>query len=186
MIDTAAQRTVPGAPPSAPLSKSQLKRLRKAKSKNDDSASVASGVEVPDTTAAALIEKAPEPADIQEGSVAPELVTESPSQEQDQDQEVTLKPSPIIELISKRLKATNKKIMRITSYATADPETLNDDQKRTLNTLPALEAVVKELGEVKKAIETHEAELVQDLLRKRQEADAEQRQKIEEAVAHTQ
>jgi hypothetical protein len=30
---------------------------------------------------------------------------------------------------------------------------LNDDQKRTLKTLPSLEAVQKELEEVKKAIE---------------------------------
>jgi hypothetical protein len=34
-----------------------------------------------------------------------------------------------------------------------DPEKLNDDQRRTLTTLPALEAVLKELGEVKKAVE---------------------------------
>jgi hypothetical protein len=34
-----------------------------------------------------------------------------------------------------------------------DPEKLNDDQKRTLKTLPTLEAIQKELGEVKKAIE---------------------------------
>jgi len=34
-----------------------------------------------------------------------------------------------------------------------DLEKLNDDQRRTLKTLPGLEAVQKELGEVKKAIE---------------------------------
>jgi hypothetical protein len=34
-----------------------------------------------------------------------------------------------------------------------DPEKLNDDQKRALKTLSALEAVQKELGEVKKAVE---------------------------------
>lgn len=34
-----------------------------------------------------------------------------------------------------------------------DPEKLNDDQRRTLKTLPTLEAIQKELGEVKKAIE---------------------------------
>ena len=42
---------------------------------------------------------------------------------------------------------------RITIYAATDPEKLNDDQKRTLKTLPVLEAIQKELGEVKKAIE---------------------------------
>jgi hypothetical protein len=34
-----------------------------------------------------------------------------------------------------------------------DPEKLNDDQKRTMMTLPALETIQKELGEVKKVIE---------------------------------
>lgn len=34
-----------------------------------------------------------------------------------------------------------------------DPEKLNDDQKRTLKTLPTLEAIQKELGEVKRAVE---------------------------------
>jgi hypothetical protein len=34
-----------------------------------------------------------------------------------------------------------------------DVEKLNDDQRRTLKTLPGLEAVLKELGEVKKAVE---------------------------------
>jgi hypothetical protein len=34
-----------------------------------------------------------------------------------------------------------------------DPEKLNDDQRATLKTLPALEAVLKELKEFKKVIE---------------------------------
>lgn len=42
---------------------------------------------------------------------------------------------------------------RISAYASAEPEKLNDDQKRTLKTLPTLEAVAKELSEVKKAVE---------------------------------
>ena len=41
----------------------------------------------------------------------------------------------------------------MTIYAATDPEKLNDDQIRTLKTLPTLEAIQKELGEVKKAIE---------------------------------
>lgn len=39
------------------------------------------------------------------------------------------------------------------SYASTDPSKLNDDQRRTLKTLPGLEAVVKELTELKKAVE---------------------------------
>lgn len=38
-----------------------------------------------------------------------------------------------------------------------DPEKLNDDQRRTLKTLPTLEAIQKELGEVKKAIEVKQS-----------------------------
>jgi len=41
---------------------------------------------------------------------------------------------------------------RIKDYSSTGVE-LNDDQKRSITTLPGLEAVVKELEEVKKAIE---------------------------------
>lgn len=34
-----------------------------------------------------------------------------------------------------------------------DPEKLNDDQRKALKSLPSLEGVVKELEEVKKAVE---------------------------------
>jgi hypothetical protein len=39
------------------------------------------------------------------------------------------------------------------SYASTDPAKLNDDQRRSLRSLPGLEAVAKELEEVKKALE---------------------------------
>lgn len=42
---------------------------------------------------------------------------------------------------------------RVASYASTDYEKLNDDQKRSLKTLPSLEAVYKELEDVKKSIE---------------------------------
>ena len=42
---------------------------------------------------------------------------------------------------------------RIQNYQNEAPEKLNEDQKRLLKTLPTLEAVSKELEEVKKAIE---------------------------------
>ena len=42
---------------------------------------------------------------------------------------------------------------RIAGYASTDHEKLNDDQKRSVKTLPSLEAVQKELEEVKRAIE---------------------------------
>ncbi|KAI3618845.1 hypothetical protein WG66_000538 [Moniliophthora roreri] len=185
MIESSAQRTVPGAPPSAPVSKSQLKKLRKAKAKTNEPTGSDSPVGIPDTTSAALVEKAPEPSDIQQGAVTPALVAQSEGQVA-QEEDDSLKPSLIVELVNKRLKTTNKKIIRISSYATADPGTLNDDQKRTLKTLPTLEAIVKELSEVKKAIESHESELARELAEKRQQIEATEKQKIEAAVAATQ
>lgn len=100
------QRFVPGAPPPAPLSKSQRKK-RKAKTKGD----APEDHPVSDPTAAALIEKAPEPADIQQGTVASELVVQDSQAPSIQEEDV-IKLSPIVELVSKRLKATNKKIVR--------------------------------------------------------------------------
>lgn len=42
---------------------------------------------------------------------------------------------------------------RIQIYQNESPDKLNEDQKRLLKTLPVLEAVSKELEEVRKAIE---------------------------------
>ncbi|KAH9484939.1 hypothetical protein JR316_0001843 [Psilocybe cubensis] len=179
MPEAVAQRIVPGAPPPAPLSKTQKKKRKaKAKSENGDAPAVI------DTATAPLIEKAPEHAEIQDGVVAPELVARTESQGTPlPEEDVLLKPSPIVELVNKRLKATTKKISRITIYAATDPEKLNDDQKRTLKTLPTLEAIQKELGEVKKAIEVHEADLVQELTVKRLEAEKAEKARLAQAVS---
>jgi hypothetical protein len=85
-------------------------------------------------------------------------------------------------------------------YAATDLEKLNDDQKRTLKTLPTLEAVQKELGEVKKAVEVcnlfsfistlficllqvHESELVHELTAKRIEAEKADKVRTANAVS---
>lgn len=77
---------------------------------------------------------------------------------------------------------------------------MNDDQKRILKSLPTLEAVQKELMEVKKAVEVcpmiffgliidayvskvHEAELAHELIAKKLEAEKAQRARISDAVA---
>jgi hypothetical protein len=109
MIETPAQRVVPGAPPPATLSKSQLKKLRKAKAKTGESPQD-SPVEIPDATSAALVEKAPEGSEIQSGAVTPALVVQSEAQVS-QDENSASKPSAIVELVNKRLKTTNKKIV---------------------------------------------------------------------------
>ena len=168
MLEPVVQRIVPGAPPPTPLSKTQKKK-RKAKAK---SAEPGDAPALSEATSAAPTEKTPELPETQEATLAPEVIAQSDSQMSLlPEEEVLLKPSPIVDLIHRRLKATTKKIVftlvffntfgsfflsfqsRISVYAATDSEKLNDDQKRTLKTLPTLEAVQKELGEVKKAVE---------------------------------
>lgn len=119
MPELTPQRFVPGAPPPAPLSKSQKKK-RKGKKPSDATPGDISPVSIPDATSAALTEKAPELSDIQQGNVAEELVDTSGPVPQVEpkvpilpEEEVLLKPSPIVDLIHKRLKATTKKIASI-------------------------------------------------------------------------
>ncbi|KAF8971169.1 hypothetical protein BDZ97DRAFT_1693864 [Flammula alnicola] len=182
MPDAVVQRIVPGAPPPAPLSKTQKKKRKaKGKSEHDDTPAV------PEATSAPPSEKAPEQPEAEEGTPAPETVVQTESQGTIfPEEDVLLKPSPIVDLVHKRLKATTKKISRITIYAATDPEKLNIDQQRTLKTLPTLEAVQKELGEVKKAIEVHESELVQELAIKRLEAEKAEKARIHGAVSAAQ
>ncbi|KAJ7725858.1 hypothetical protein DFH07DRAFT_249200 [Mycena maculata] len=164
-------RIVPGAPPPKEISKSTRKK-RKTKPKAE-----ATTPDVLEPSSAAFIEKAPEPSEIQSGAVAPELVV------QPESETPPIALSPIVDLVHKRLKVTSKKISRISTYASTDPEKLNEDQKATLKTLPALEAVQKELGEVKKAVEVHEAQLVAELTQKRQEAEKSEQARIASAVS---
>ncbi|KAF8348403.1 hypothetical protein F5887DRAFT_647004 [Amanita rubescens] len=178
------QRIVPGAPPPAPLSKTQKKK-RKAKVKtgpenspidtNDIDHPESPIITTPDAPAIPLVENAPDAGDSQKDVLAPGQETPDLPDE--------LKHSPVVELVSKRLKATTKKITRITVYAATDPEKLNDDQKRILKSLPTLEAVQKELIEVKKAVEVHEAELAHELIAKKLETEKAQRARISDAVA---
>ena len=212
MPEPVIQRIVPGAPPPTPLSKTQKKK-RKAKAKSAEPGDTTALLEA---TSATLTEKTPE---TQEAALAPEVIAQSDSQMSLlPEEEVLLKPSPIVDLIHKRLKATTKKIVltlilsntvwlilfsfqsRISIYAATDPEKLNDDQKRTLKTLPTLEAVQKELGEVKKAVEVcnlfsfiptlfisllqvHESELVHELTAKRIEVEKADKVRIANAVS---
>lgn len=104
------QRIVPGAPPPTPLSKSQIKKKRKTKAKTNES-TPDSPVTIPDAASAALVDKAPEPSDVQEGTIAPELVAQPEETKVEEELEVSWKPSPIVELVQKRLKATTKKIV---------------------------------------------------------------------------
>ncbi len=113
MAEVTTQRIVPGAPPPVPLTKSQLKKKRKTKKADgtDDAP-----VTIPDAAAAALVEKAPDAAAVENGTVASELIVQdappppaAPASEPDTN---SLKLSPIVDLVTKRLKVTNKKIVR--------------------------------------------------------------------------
>ena len=75
---------------------------------------------MPDAAAAALIETAPTETDVKEGAVAAELIAapETPAPREvsplPEDGSVVggVRSSPIVEMLSKRLKATGKKIVR--------------------------------------------------------------------------
>ena len=113
MPEPVVQRIVPGAPPPAPLSKSQLKKRRKAKGGKGDSADA----ESPATPVTAAGDKAFEARtpEAREGSLAPpEGINRSESQATPlPEEDVLLKHSPIVELVNKRLKATTKKIVSL-------------------------------------------------------------------------
>ncbi|KAH9855194.1 hypothetical protein C2E23DRAFT_751794 [Lenzites betulinus] len=175
---TTAPRVVPGAPPPPAPSKTQKKKRKGGKGK--DASESDAPVAVPDTTTAALIDHAPEESDIKEGVVAPQLVAQASTESHTP---VGLKATPIVDMLNKRLKANGKKITRIQTYQNESPEKLNDDQRRLLKTLPTLEAVSKELEEVKKAIEVHEAEVAQELAFIKAEASRAESQRIRDAVA---
>jgi hypothetical protein len=96
-----AQRIIPGAPPPAPLTKSQLKRrqkLAKAKTEGTDGGSA-----VPSAKASALVETAPAPESLPDDLVAHENSATSQAPERP--------PSAIQDVIHKRLKVVNKKIV---------------------------------------------------------------------------
>ncbi|KAL1410146.1 hypothetical protein Q8F55_004149 [Vanrija albida] len=65
---------------------------------------------------------------------------------------------PVEELISRRLKPLNKKIVRFRGYADKPADTLNADQVAGLAALPQLEAASRELEELSRQVE--DAELV--------------------------
>jgi len=100
MAQQTPQKIIPGAPPPTPLSKSQRKR-RKGKTKSSEPESP-----VPESVSAATIENVPELSDLQPGAIAAELVTQSKTlTPKTVEDETVQKPSPIVELINKRLKA---------------------------------------------------------------------------------
>lgn len=124
MTEPISKRIVPGAPPPAPPSKSQLKRQRKKAKAGDATPSqtqspAVTNVAIPDSTSAALVEQAPAKEDVQQGAVAEELVANgtngTPRESPGEVPATSSAPveSPIVDIIHKRIKAANKKIVRV-------------------------------------------------------------------------
>ncbi len=105
-------RLVPGAPP-PPASKTQKKKRKTTKKQ---SGQPEEQVVVPDAHTSALIEHAPSVDDIKEGTVAPELVAQPSESARDLSPGPDELLSPIVDMLNKRLKATNKKIVRMVSH----------------------------------------------------------------------
>ncbi|KAL4078505.1 hypothetical protein V8B97DRAFT_1937661 [Scleroderma yunnanense] len=181
-ITSPATRIIPGAPPALPSSKSQRKKRKANKTKTPDSPAEGSP-SLPDAHSSTPLDKAPEESEAKEVAGAVEFAAASEAPTNDDAQ---LKPSPVIELLQKRMRALNKKILRIAGYASTEHDKLNEDQKRSIKTLSSLEAVQKELEEVKRAIEAHEAEASRELSLKRVDKERLEAQKLVETVSSTQ
>jgi len=114
------QRIVPGAPPPTPLSKSQRKKRKAAAHKNSSPDSPAEDhlqSQTPDVaetnhTSNGNHESAGAAASENGATAAEAEAVSTPLLEE----VVLLKPSPIVDLIHKRLKATTKKIVRCFSF----------------------------------------------------------------------
>ncbi len=94
------------------MAKPQKKKRKPVSANNAQEASAQSPLAVPDAHAAAFIEKAPEPAEIKEGAVAPELVAQPDATQSGADEyEGSKKHSSVVELIYKRMRTLSKKIV---------------------------------------------------------------------------
>lgn len=174
-------RIVPGAPPSVTQMKPRRKKRKANKTKASDSPAEGS-VDLPDATSITPLDKAPEGSEARENLDVIEFASVSEDATND---DVLSRPSPVVGFLQKRMRTLNKKILRIAGYASTDPDKLNDDQRRSIKTLSSLEAVQRELEDIKRAIEVHEAEASRRLVLKRAESERLQEQKLAQAVSST-
>lgn len=117
MSDTPTQRYVPGAPPPVPASKSSKKKRKTGKGTRPEDSPALSSVAIPDSTTS--IEKIQDPSDVKDGPPVDSLPvdphgTNGMSSSQHAHDEAKHNPiSPIVDLFQKRIKSTNKKIVRL-------------------------------------------------------------------------
>lgn len=196
MSEAPALRIVPGAPPPAPLTKSQKKKRRALKGdEHDVDSPITNGRGLDSALDSALTETAPatgdlnpalvsKPEDVANAAIASEIAADllTPT---GLLQLSSKKTSAVVELVNKRHRTLHKKIQRIKEYSSKPVATLNEDQKRTLATLPQLEASSREVEEVRKAIEVHEAEEAANEHRRLAEIEAIVKQRIADAVSES-
>ncbi|KAG9048442.1 hypothetical protein FS842_000400 [Serendipita sp. 407] len=194
MSEAPALRIVPGAPPPAPLSKSQKKKRRAGHGKadeNDFDSPITNGLN--SALDSALVETAPatkglpsslvtKPEDLANAAIASEAAADAISATSILPA-ATKRTSAVVELVNKRHRTLHKKIQRIKEYSAKAPETLNEDQKKSLATLPALEASSKEVEAVREAIESHEADEAANESRRLAEIESIVKQRIADAVS---
>jgi len=110
MVDpTPPQRIVPGAPPPPSLSKSQKKKRKSVvKPKLADAPSAESILTISEPNSAALAEKTPEEVDVKKSTVAEAVNTPL---EPIQEVVASKKPSPVVELLNRRIKVQTKKLV---------------------------------------------------------------------------
>ena len=112
---TSTPRYVPGAPPTAPPSKTLKKKRKPAKGGISEASPALSSVAIPDPASPASPAKVPDTSDTKDGPVSESLLADpratngSPSGQHVLDE---AKHSPVVDLIQKRIKAATKKIVR--------------------------------------------------------------------------
>ncbi|KAG8998611.1 hypothetical protein FRB93_013543 [Tulasnella sp. JGI-2019a] len=154
----APQRYIPGAPPPEPPKVKALRQKKPKKEKKDD----AGGVEVPDAHSAALTDKAPGQQDIESGKVAQELVADEDEidallKEDEEKEEKEKGATPAVLAVEKKIKNLQERILRAKKYSDTPDKELDKDQKVLKANLPTLEATIKEMSEVKIAVQNYEA-----------------------------
>ncbi len=113
MSETPAQRYVPGAPPPVPASKSAKKKRKTGKGSRSEDSPALSSVAIPDSITP--MEKTQGASDVKGSPIVDSFPVDPHGTNglSGQSAHDEAKPSPIVDLIQKRIKSTNKKIVRL-------------------------------------------------------------------------
>jgi predicted RND superfamily exporter protein len=168
----AAQRVVPGAPPTA--STKAANKKKKQHPNNNGSRSDSQEAISKAATSATLMDKAPSRDKIDEsvkvqakdlaeeaernGAIAAVELIKFKESEKDGHVPETENKSALQVILSKRIKVLSKKLQRAITYEALEEDKLNADMKRIIASKPALEASVAELTETLKALEVSDVE----------------------------